>query len=226
MGRPKMQTKIAVVTSVGEVFFQLISELKRRRLPFLALKPNELIPLNVGVAITTESEKNNVHCPNILTYDGKTDPINVIDDALQIIRRKKQYDKVIVGIDPGKDFGIAVLGDGVILETLVLSNEENVAREIKKLIRRFQGVKQIIKIGNGARGHRNKLLPLLDQILPQNINLESVKENGTTKNLTVLSHQMHSKDVSSAIKISLRQGQKLARQKKGDRFLTKGALDQ
>ena len=69
-----MQAKIALATASGRVYYQLISELKRSRVPFIVINPGETLPLSIEVAITTEAEKSKVNCPKILIYNGEKNP--------------------------------------------------------------------------------------------------------------------------------------------------------
>jgi hypothetical protein len=77
------QAKIAVVTANGKAYYLLVSELRRRKVPFIAVNPGEALPLNIAVAITTESEKHLVNHFTVLTYDAETEPSGVVEEALQ-----------------------------------------------------------------------------------------------------------------------------------------------
>ena len=181
-------------------------------MPFLATEPGKTIPLNIEVAITTELEKNRVRCSKVLIYDWRTDPSVVIDETLQIIQGKRRYDNLFIGIDPGKNLGIAVLGDGVVLETKIMLSEEEVAMECLRIMERLKGEKKVVKIGNGAKRYRSKLLRILDEKLPPKIGIELVEERGTTKNIRMY-NSTNSTDASSAINISMRNGYQLIRGK-------------
>ena len=205
-----MRINIAIATASGRAFYRLISELKMRKVPFIAIIPSEATPLCVRVAITTEHEKNRVQCANILTYNSEDDPSVVVGEALQIVRGKLSYESLIVGVDPGKDFGVAAVGDGVVLETKSFTCEENAAVEVLHLFERFEGCNRIVKVGNGANTYGLKLIRILNERLPSNISIELVEERGTTKGVDTFQDRT-SKDTSSAIKISLRKGIKLTR---------------
>lgn len=208
-----MQVSIAVATASGRAYYQLVSELKKRRIAFITVKPDETVPLNIEVAITTESEKSRVRCPTVLTYDERTDPSTIIEEALQIIRGKHRYSNLIVGVDPGKDFGMAAVGDGAVLETKSVSGAKEAAVEVLRMMERYEGDRKAVKIGNGADIYRMKLITGLDKMLPLGVDMESVEEQGTTKNVNALTTRRSTKDASSAIKISMRKGRKIARRK-------------
>ena len=59
--------------------------------------------------------EKNIDFSEILSYDELTDPSKVVDDAVQLLKGKKDFREIIIGIDPGKRLDLAVLGDGIIL---------------------------------------------------------------------------------------------------------------
>ena len=142
-------------------------------------------------------------------YNEKSNPTVIIEQALHIIRGKNKYQRLVVGVDPGKDFGMAVVGDGVVLQTERTSSGEEAAIWIFNVIKHYESKLKTVKIGNGADIYRDEMIGTLDKILPSKIKLESVEESGTTKSIDVSSRS--SKDTSSAIKIAMRRGHKITR---------------
>ena len=207
-----MQAKIALVTASGRAYYQLVSALRKSRVPFITVKPGEALPLNVEVAITTDSEKSRVRCPTVLTYDEEKDSSVVVEAALQIIQGKRRYRSLVVGVDPGKDYGIAAVGDGVVLATRSVSGESDAAEEVLRMIERFEGDRKIVRIGNSADDYRLKMMAILNRELPSDVDLESVEEGGTTRSIDTVSSRSF-RDVSSAVKISMRRGHKIVRGK-------------
>ena len=208
-----MQSKIAVVTASGKAYYRLVNELRKENVSFVIAKPGETLPLDVKVAIITEGGKGvvplNGHCQKVLLYNETTSPSLIIEEALLAIRGKDRYESLVVGVDPGKNFGIAVLGDGRVLETKSVSSE-TAAVEVMGIIKRFKSEHTIVKVGNGADDYRSKLITILDRELPPNAVMESVEEMGTTKNGRV-SRRRNFKDASSAVQISIRRGRKITR---------------
>ncbi len=52
-----MKAEIAVATISGKAYYLIVSELKKKNIPFLSLTPDESIPTEIKVVITTEKEK-------------------------------------------------------------------------------------------------------------------------------------------------------------------------
>jgi predicted RNase H-like nuclease (RuvC/YqgF family) len=161
-----MKAKIAVATVSGKAYYFIVNELKRKKLPFLSLKPTDKIPVDIRVVITTEKEEQQVTYPNKVVYKEDSDPIQIVAEAELITRGKTIYEKIVIGIDPGKTFGLAVLGDGKIIETANSSSEEETVRSVMDIIKREPASSLIIRIGDSAPTYANNLLRLLEQEQP------------------------------------------------------------
>jgi hypothetical protein len=209
-----MTREIGILTTSGKAYYKLVSEVRRRGLKFISLTPNEFIPFYVRVIITIESERNKIEFSETLIYDELTGPSQVIDDAVQLLRGKKDFREIIIGIDPGKKLGLAVLGDGIILKKMELINIEEKIEEIIHILNQTKAEKKTVKIGNGVKEEQKRLFKLLNEELPNNVIRESVEEDGTTKNIKKEhNHRNDSTDVLSAIKITMRNGHELDRKR-------------
>ena len=144
-----MTVKIAVATVDGRAYYKLVAELQSRGLPFLSLKPWDIVPMGVKVVLTTGDERNQISHPKILTFDQKSNPEHVVDKAFLVIQGKQGYEKVVVGVDPGKTYGIALLGDNKILTTLTASNNEDASQLVVDCLKRFPAEARVVRVGNG-----------------------------------------------------------------------------
>lgn len=209
-----MSEQIAIVTLSGRAYYQLVSELKQRHLPFLSLRPTDTIPPNVKVIITTAGE----HLPLptkavVLLYESE-DPSEVVNQAVRVLLGKHRFDQVIVGVDPGKTYGIAVIGDEKNLEMTSFSNAETAATWISNFLTKINATQKIVRIGDGAEPHRDRLLSILNKQLPLTIALESVSESGTTRSAKeIFTHRRGLRDAVSAVKIARRSGQRIERRR-------------
>lgn len=205
---------IAVVTTSGKAYYRLVGGLRKRGLPFVSLRPEDAIPLSVKVVITTGEEEKKIHFPKVLVYDEDKDPTDVIEQALQMLSGKSTYNQVVVGVDPGKTLGIAVMGDGNVLRSMNVFDTEEAAQKILRALNAINADTKKVRIGDGARDYQLKLVKLLDRSLPPDITLESVNEKGTTRtNETPLKHSHVPRDIMSAVRISMRRGSKIRREK-------------
>jgi len=209
-GNP-LKAKIAVATVNGRVYYQLVTELNRKRLPFLSLKPWDPIPLHIKVVLTTEEESHQVSHPQILLFGQGSNPEAVVDAAVLIVQGKQGYEKVIVGVDPGKTYGIAILGDSKVLATLTSSNIEDASHLVVDSLKRFPAEAKVVRVGNGPPEYTQTLLDSLDKALPEEALVEIVSEAGTSRLTSKSVNRRVLKDAVSAIKIAGRNGRILSR---------------
>lgn len=206
-----MKAKIAVVTVSGKAYYKLVNELKARNQPFLSLTPRDAIPLDIVVAITTAKEYSLITHPNVLIFNDDADSAVIINEAVRIVEGKRVYDTTIVGVDPGKTLGLAVLSDGNVLETVTCSSIEETVNTTLKILERLPANVRAVKIGNGAPSYTQELLPKLDKALPKDVAIEIVSEAGTSRFMGENVHRRGLRDATSAIKIAERRGQTFQR---------------
>ncbi len=206
-----MKEKVAVATVSGKTYFLLISELKERGIDFVSLVPGEPVPAEAKVVITTEKEKPLINHEKILVYDEKQEPAATINEALKIIQGKEKYEKIVIGIDPGEIFGLAVVADGKVTETANCFGVHEVLKEVGNMVKSNEASNSVtVKIGNGVPVYK-ELLALLDSELPQRVVLEVVREAGTDRPTKDGSHRRGLRDIASAIRIAARTGRVFAR---------------
>ena len=211
-----MKAEIAVATVSGKAYYVIVNELKKRNLSFASLLPTEPIPIEIKVVITTEGERHLIKHERLLIYHDEMEPEALINETLQIIQGKERYEKVVIGIDPGEAFGLAVLADGKAIQTAnCFSVEETVERiqSALKHLERTQIASISVKVGDGVPACKEKLLQVLDKAVPANVMLESVSEAGTNHDLNETKHRRGLRDIVSAIKIAGRDGHIYPRRK-------------
>jgi hypothetical protein len=211
-----MKAKMAVATVSGKAYYLLVSELKRKSIPFLSLTPYEPIPIEIKVVLTTEEEKHLIRHEKILVYQIGTKLEALINEASQIIQGKKSFEKLTIGVDPGEIFGLAVLADGKVIETENCFSIEETLGKIENILKNLEKAPVAsvsVKIGDGVPACKEKLLRVLDKALPSNVALESVKEAGTDRCLSEAKHRRGLRDIVSAIRIAGRNGYRFQRRK-------------
>ena len=206
-----MKAKIAVATVNGRAYYELVKELQRKRLPFLSLKPWDPVPLHVKVVITTEEESHQISHPQILPFEQGSNPESVVDKAILTVQGKQGYEKVVVGVDPGKTCGIAILGDNKVLETLTSSSLEEAAHLVAGSLKRFPADVKVVRVGNGPPEYTKTLLDSLAKSLPEETLMEIVSEAGTSRLTNKSANRRVLRDAVSAIKIAGRNGRVFSR---------------
>jgi hypothetical protein len=209
-----MSSKIAVATVSGKAYYLLVNELKQRKLPFLSFIPDKPIPPSIQVVITTEAERPTVKYPNVLVYNPENEPSETIDEAIRIIQSKEAYKEVTIGIDPGKNFGVAVLGDGRILKKTQSFSLEKAVDTVLMDIKKTPAQRRLVKIGNGIPELAEEIASRLNTTLPDDVSIEMVSEVGTSI-LKSNGSKRKATDADSAIEIARKNGQIKTRRMNG-----------
>ena len=173
----------------------------------LVLSPIDRIPSNVAVIITTEEESHNIdfNRERMIISDGRAQAC--VDRAYSLLYAE-EFDEIIIGIDPGKYPGIAVLGNGKTISVHHVSTGE-VCPLIKKILREFESKNVLVRIGHGARLVRSRLV---NDMLDLGLHIEMVDETGTTPRLGRGVHGQVVSDIIAAINISRIKGKKVGKQ--------------
>lgn len=211
-----MKADIAVATVNGKAYYLIVQELRKRNIPFLSLKPEETIPAEVKAVITTEGERHLINHQKVIVYNHKIRLESLVNEATRAAQGKDRYERIVIGIDPGKVIGLAILADGKVIETAnCFSISETLARTMT-ILRDFEHVpieSFTVRVGDGAPEYKEELLRKLDQALSPNISLESVGEAGTSTFANESAHRRGLRDIVSAIKIAGRNGHRFERGK-------------
>jgi hypothetical protein len=214
-----MKAEIAVSTVSGKAYYLIVNALRKRTIPFISLTPNESIPIEIKAVITTEKEKRLINHDTVVVYHDGVEPETVINEALQAVQGKEHYERIVVGVDPGDVFGLAVLADGKVIETANSFGLTEALDGIKGILESLQNVRArsiLVKIGDGVPTRKEELLKALDRALPPNIILESVSEAGTNRHFSEAKHRRGLRDIASAIRIAGRNGHAFQRRKRNE----------
>lgn len=141
----------------------------------------------------------------MIIADGR--PQAALDRACSLLYAE-EFDKIIIGIDPGKYPGVAVLGNGKTISVYHVSAGE-VCPLIKRVLREFNGQDILVRIGHGARLIRCRLI---NDLLDLGLHVEMVDETGTTPRLGKGVHGQVVSDIIAAINIAGIKGKSVGKQ--------------
>ncbi|MCK4482139.1 hypothetical protein KAU55_02860 [Candidatus Bathyarchaeota archaeon] len=211
-----MKANIAVATVSGKAYYIIVSELKKKHVSFLSLTPNERIPIQIKVVITTEKERPLIKHERVLIFEDGMEPEALVNQAFRVVQGKERYGKIVIGVDPGGVFGLAVLADGKVVQTENCFSVEETSDKIKSILENFKSDSATsisVKIGDGVLEYKDDLLQTLDKMLPSNVVLQSVREAGTNRYMSETKHRRGLRDIVSAVKIAGRNGHAVTRRK-------------
>jgi len=170
-----MRKVLGILTEDFRLYHDLVAALKARDLPFVSLSASRRIPENVGAILTSAAEAQRVRFPAVVAV-GELDVS--IARALQLLKGKAKWQELHVGVDPGHRPGVAVLGDGDVLDTRLAANPEAVVLHVRDAIRIFPAEHVRVRVGHGDPTNRNRIL---NSLAREGLRVEIVDEAGTTR---------------------------------------------
>ena len=194
--------RVGVLASSGKIYLALTSELARRGIEIVPLVPGQLPPLDIRVIVAAQTEAA-AFDRRLVLFREDSDPRDVVDKALLLLLGKTRFRELVIGIDPGKQTGLAVLGDGFLIEADTYTRFPALVEEVKRIIHAFPFEKVIIKIGDGAKEHGQTLLTAFLSGLPSFVETQIVEED-RTNDYGWSSVEGLSKNTAAALRIALR----------------------
>ncbi|HYT00091.1 MAG TPA: hypothetical protein VEO20_05440 [Thermoplasmata archaeon] len=191
-----MRRVLGILTEDFRLYHDLVAALKARDVPFASLSFARRIPESVGAILTSIAEAPKVRFPHVVPVD---DIDASVAKALQLLKGKTEWRELRIGVDPGREPGIAIVGDGEVIDTRVAASPEAVAFHIHQAVRTFPAKDVRVRVGHGDPTNRNRILNALAR---DGLRVEIVDEAGTT-------HRSPQPDVDAAIDIARTPGQRV-----------------
>jgi hypothetical protein len=204
----KEELVVAVATLSGSAYYELIKELKKRDIAFISLNPHSKIPIHINFVLTTREEHHLLDHPNIISYNEGEDVAEIIDQVIQMAYGVQEVRKVTIGVDPGKKWGVSAIADERVLHSNEYISMKDVEDKIQNLITKITAKEYVVKVGNGSEPYHSQLISRLNELLPREVVIESVQEEGTSSNLIRKSRRINAE---SAERISSRRGRRISR---------------
>ncbi len=164
--------------------YRVMSALSQRGIPFTILKDTRDFP---GPVLSDAPRGHD----EILVEDEMVGVRRVIS----YIHGKKRFSRVVVGIDPGPKPGIAVIGDGIVVEEIHLSDVSETKNAVDSIYRGYSPIRFLVRVGDGDIVNRNRIV----NSLVEDYEIELVDERNTTTSIT-------NRDVVSAKNIAFSHG--------------------
>ncbi|MCL7414201.1 MAG: hypothetical protein M8353_11430 [ANME-2 cluster archaeon] len=160
------------------------------------------IPHDVGSVITSASESGKIHFDpeKIVPFSG--DSGSTVNAALQMLNGRNGKGRIIIGIDPGKIPGVAVLEDDMVIAVYHIPSRE-VLGVVRHILEHYPPENSIVRIGHGARLVSARLS---NSLLDLGVRVELVDETGTTPAMGRGVHGSEISDIIAAINIARLKG--------------------
>ncbi|ELY97308.1 hypothetical protein C482_13780 [Natrialba chahannaoensis JCM 10990] len=185
---------IVVATADFEVYHGVVNELRERGTEFTTVEPDAALPEQTAVVITGAASADEFEGCQTIVADPE-DPRRAVDQALTAVRGTGG--RTIVGVDPGRKPGIAILAG----EMVVAAFQVPLADAVDVIQREVSDAPEpVVRIGDGARLQSSKLVNELEDV-----QVELVDETGTTPYLGTGGRGME--DVLAAVNIARLEGE-------------------
>ena len=185
---------IVVATSDFEVYHGVVTELRERGTTFTTVEPDEGLPDHADVVVTGADHADAFRGVPTIAADPD-DPRRAVDQALATVRG--DGGRTIIGVDPGRKPGIAVLTG----ETVVAAFQVPLGDAVDVIQREAaEAPAPIVRIGDGSRLEGSTLISDLEDV-----QVELVDETGTTPYLGTGARGMG--DVLAAVNIARLEGE-------------------
>jgi len=194
---------LGIYTKDFSLYHDLLKVLKRRKIPYVSLSSIEHVPSRIGVILTSHSELHDIKSQNVIAADVYDTIDHAVDLAQQMIIGKELYSRVYIGIDPGDHPGMAVVGDNILLQKMIVETPEKVASVVKRFLREFPANETFIRIGHGSVITRNRII---NSLIPLGVPIEIVNETKTTSSQHVIRPE---RDSEAAAAIAMLPGGKV-----------------
>lgn len=178
-------SRIGIFTLDFKFYHDVIKDLKNWNLPFTSIESPESVPSDVSVVLSSVNDEESF--PNQIKA---VDPTSGIRKALPRLMDKTHFRSITIGIDPGPKPGIAVIGDGVLLEAYECTSTGRVRSEVISISRSYSYREIRVKIGDGDAPNRNEIMGSIGNL---GISISVIDEKNTS-----MPHKVHDNALSAA----------------------------
>lgn len=196
---------LGVYTKDFSLYHDLLKVLRIRKIPYVSLSSIDHIPRRIGVILTSHSELHDIKSQKTIAADVYDTIDHAVDLALQMLLGKELYSKVFIGVDPGEQPGVAVVGDDILLQKTNVESPEKVVDIIQRFLKEYPANESLIRIGHGSVITRNRII---NSLIPLEVPIEIVDETKTTSSKQA---NRSEKDSEAAASIALLSGGKVQR---------------
>ena len=167
--------------------------------------PEEQVPENTQVIITTEAEKRYTNSKRFF-IPKSFNQYYLYSNIYLHAKNKTKFDEIIVGIDPGKCTGLAIVTkEGIILGTGEYYTAVDTVKEVISSFLNIETTRFTVKIGAGGGEIRDEIVKRLKGIFhDEKASIKIVSEDFTSKVQKKPELAKYSKNIKSAILIASR----------------------
>ena len=194
------RSEVAIATRNPKTLYLVMEVLKDMDLDFVVCEPGGAECQIAKAIITTRDEIKDLDPKRVVIVEDNLDEDSMVIDLMLHLLDIEKPTSIVVGVDPGMRFGLALVIDGNVIRTKISSSPGKAAHFTLRWLASINdsfSQEPVIRVGTGsnmfAAFFLREIIPHVDRAL-----LELVNEENTTK--------VGESDKSSAILIAMRQG--------------------
>jgi hypothetical protein len=168
---------VGLATLDALLYEELAGELRARRIPTVSLLPDQRVPSDVAVVLTSPREAAQMDSRKVLEVAPGGDRDALWAAVEHALHPADPAAEIVVGFDPGPTPGYAVLTEDRLLTEGILERPEAAAELARRVHQRFPTRRLRLRVGSGDRLSRDRILAAL---APLRRPVEVVNERGTT----------------------------------------------
>lgn len=180
-GRPdaSMPMTVGICTQDFSRVFDLVRLLNERGLDYALLSPGEVVERRIDVAIVEGRMPKFVEgSPEVMRplKDPKVTLDRAVAKALGVFRPRS----MVMGIDPGLRTGIAVLANGLTIDTSIAVDLGTIPGRFRSALLALRPRSSVVRIGNGDPERRDPIIRSLFERFGDALGVEMVDERSTS----------------------------------------------
>jgi len=203
-------TRIILVSRDAKFLYKVSKILKENKINYAeSTPPSELGPRSV--VITTEEECESIETPSKICLEEVDELSLLVSLAERALSFEGLNVEYVVGIDPGKNYGLALIASGILVKGFTVRGLEEALDLLTSLIRTLGAAKYRLRVGGQISPHELSLL--LSSLSPKS-KIELVNEalSSAKKRLfKELRREVRDEDILSACAIALCKGKEVKR---------------
>jgi hypothetical protein len=145
--------RLAISTSDFRFYYEIVKLLKEWSLPFVNLAEDQEMPEDVVAVLSSTSDEE------VLPQQIRGDTaIGSLRKSLPRFIDRVQFDRLIIGVDPGPKPGVAIVADGILIEAREASTIDSLTQFVKDALNDYPFELVSVRVGNGDKPNRDRII--------------------------------------------------------------------
>ena len=166
----------------GRSYFKFVNTLKRLKLGYDSILPEEISSSDKRLILTTVRESEKIPSNLIMLFDDEFDydPAIIRGKIVEKLESGIHHGSLVIGIDPGNRIGLSVFYYEKEIESSIYTSVDDLISHIVKILVGLNAKRKVVKVGNGNMNIARQITNLLNLRFCSHFELEFVDERKTS----------------------------------------------